>query len=824
VRSAEEASTAALALFDGSGELRELCRSVDWAATPLGPVSKWSQSLRQAVRLCLECRSALALWVGPEFTLIHNEAYAVVLGNKHPKAMGRPLREVWSEVWEELAGDFRRVLTEGASIGYHEAKYRLHRDASENGSENEAYFAYSLTPLREPDGRVIGVFNVVEETTLLVRARLERERQYQESEEELRRAVVRYEEQVRLFESVTSTTPDFVYVFDRQGRFVYANRRLLEVWGMQLSEALGRTCRELGYEQWHHDMHMREIAQVIETRQSIKGEVPFEAPRTGIAGVYEYIFTPVIGASGEVELIAGTTRDVTERKHGVEALRESEARLRRLWESGMLGVLFFDLTGGITDANDRFLALVGYTRDDLEAGRVSWSAMTPAEYRAADEHAIAELRACGVDTPYEKEFIRKDGSRVSVYIGAATFDSEKHRGIAFVLDISESKDLERALRRANQQLVEADRRKNHFLAVLSHELRNPLTPIKNGLYILDRAVPGGDQARRAKEVIERQVDQLSHLVNDLLDVTRITRGKIKLHCRRLELNELVRRTSEDHRALLQKSDITLEVRATAEPVMVDADPNRLAQALGNLLQNAAKFTPPGGRVVAALECDQSANQAVLSVADSGCGMSPELLVQLFEPFMQADETLDRSTGGLGLGLALVKGIAELHGGTVEAKSDGPGCGSEFIMRLPLALAAHETAESAPAPALGLRRRVLIIEDNLDAAETLRDLLELRGHEVSVAYDGRAGLEQARACPPEVCICDIGLPGMDGYAVARAFRADEALQSVRLVALSGYALPEDQQRAADAGFERHLAKPPTLAKLEDVLGQVAETSS
>jgi PAS domain S-box-containing protein len=508
---------------------------------------------------------------------------------------------------------------------------------------------------------------------------------------ELRKVISRYEEQVRLFESVTSTTPDFVYVFNRDGRFVYANRRLLEVWGVPFADALGKTCRELGYDQWHHDMHMREIAQVIATKRPIKGEVPFQAPLTGIFGIYEYIFTPVLGSTGEVELIAGTTRDVTDRK------------------------------------------------------------------RMEDE-----------------------------------------------------------LRAIKEQLEEADRRKDHFLAVLSHELRNPLAPIKNSLYILDRAVPGGDQARRAKDVVARQVDQLSHLVDDLLDVTRITRGKIQLQRRRLELNELVRRTIEDHRALFETAGVRLELTPALQPVFIDGDWSRIAQVVSNLLQNSAKFTPRDGHVWVSVARETEARQAAIRVADTGAGMSQHLLSRLFQPFMQADETLDRSKGGLGLGLALVRGIVELHGGSIHATSPGPNRGSEFVVRLPLDVSAP--AETAPpcGPVEAPRHRVLIIEDNADAAESLQGVLELQGHAVFVAHDGVAGLELAREVQPDIVLCDIGLPGMDGYEVARALRSDERLRTMRVVALSGYAQPEDLRRAAQAGFDAHLAKPPSLDKLEAVL--------
>jgi two-component system CheB/CheR fusion protein len=378
-------------------------------------------------------------------------------------------------------------------------------------------------------------------------------------------------------------------------------------------------------------------------------------------------------------------------------------------------------------------------------------------------------------------------------------------------EITENKKIEEALR-------EADQRKNEFLAVLSHELRNPLTPIRNSTYILEHCEPGGDQAKRALAVIDRQAAQLAHLVDDLLDVTRITRNKIQLQRHTLELNELVRHTVEDHRTLFDRADVRVEFHPASQPMSVSADRNRLVQVIGNLLQNAAKFTGRGGETRITISADARERRAVIQVADTGVGMTPELVARLFQPFSQADSTLDRSKGGLGLGLALAKGLLELHGGDITVRSAGLGQGAEFIVRLPLAMDGAVAPQAGASASKG-RRRVLIIEDNVDAADSLRDVLAFGEHEVEVAYNGPQGIAKAKEFRPDVVFCDIGLPGMDGFAVARAFRADDALKGVFLVALSGYALPEDVERAQTAGFNRHLAKPPSLEKLEKILAEV-----
>jgi signal transduction histidine kinase len=372
------------------------------------------------------------------------------------------------------------------------------------------------------------------------------------------------------------------------------------------------------------------------------------------------------------------------------------------------------------------------------------------------------------------------------------------------------------IRRAKQALQESDRRKDEFLAVLSHELRNPLAPIQNGIYILRRAMPQDERAARAVEVIERQARHLERLVSDLLDVTRIARGKVQLQRQRLDLADALRRTADDHRPDFAAKRVEFQVTTPPGPVWVDADPTRLAQIVGNLLVNALKFTDAGRSVSLALALD--GRSAAIVVADEGAGIAPQLLPVIFDPFTQADRTLARSQGGLGLGLALVKGMVELHGGDVSATSRGPGQGATFRVRLPLALGPVASAGAA-APSVrprGVALRVLVVEDNADAASTLREALELLGHEVHVASDGDAGVAAAERIAPDVVVCDIGLPGIDGYEVARRLSARDGARPL-LVAVTGYALPEDRRRALEAGFVQHLAKPLRIEDLERVIG-------
>jgi len=371
------------------------------------------------------------------------------------------------------------------------------------------------------------------------------------------------------------------------------------------------------------------------------------------------------------------------------------------------------------------------------------------------------------------------------------------------------------------ELRAQEQRKNEFLAMLSHELRNPLAPVSYSLAILERVPPGSEQARHAVAVIERQVAQLSRIVDDLLEVTRISRGKLQVQRLRIELGDLVQRTVDDHRSMFADAGLVLNVQIAERPMWVDGDAARLAQAIGNLLSNAVKFTGRGGHVFVALAEDSTRNSAVIRVRDDGPGIDPDLLERVFEPFTQADRTLDRSRGGLGLGLALTKGLVEQHGGELLARSDGAGKGAEFAIRLPLAGAPPGVRSSAVTLPLPRPLRILVIEDNVDAAESLRVMLRLAGHQAEVAYDGSEGLRKARELKPDVVLCDIGLPGIGGYEVARAMRADSELRSIRLVALTGYALPEDRLKSQDAGFEYHLAKPPSFEQIEEVLGGLAQ---
>jgi signal transduction histidine kinase len=371
---------------------------------------------------------------------------------------------------------------------------------------------------------------------------------------------------------------------------------------------------------------------------------------------------------------------------------------------------------------------------------------------------------------------------------------------------------------AYEALREADRRKDEFLAMLGHELRNPFGIISNGVQLLRRIAPREPKLQDVQEMIERQLAHTSRLLDDLLDVSRIARGKIQLERQSYRLDEIVRQTLADHRSVFEERKIRLDAELPEGAVWVLADSTRIAQAFGNLLSNAAKFTDASGTVAVKLASERD-EFAVLSVRDTGMGIEPEFLGRIFESFIQAESSLDRTRGGLGLGLALVKGIIELHGGRVSASSDGPGRGSEFTIRLPLDKSQSSKALSPSAEHAGIRPyRILLIEDNQLAARSTRLLLEQFGHTVEVAHDGIVGLEIARRFHPEVILCDIGLPGLDGYGVASSLREQLQRDGAYLVAVSGYA--KDEGRAREAGFNVHLTKPINFRKLEELLARFA----
>lgn len=380
---------------------------------------------------------------------------------------------------------------------------------------------------------------------------------------------------------------------------------------------------------------------------------------------------------------------------------------------------------------------------------------------------------------------------------------------------------------AEAEIKEASHRKDDFLAMLGHELRNPLGPILNGAVLIPLVDGDRDKLREISEMIERQVQHVTRIVDDLLDISRISRGKIALLREPLNLNEVVQNAIADVQEVLEREDLTVRMEVPADPIWINGDPIRITQILGNLLHNARKFTNAGGEVSVSLQYLPALDEALLKISDTGIGIDAELLEHLFEPFAPADHAPDGSRRGLGLGLVLVKGLIELHGGSIAASSSGPGHGAQFTIRLPAIPKLQPTAqepEPSPPPESNCSPepqclRILVIEDQRDTVQTMQKLLSTLGHDVHVALDGEEGIRLAREVRPRVIFSDIGLPGMTGYDVAKTLRADFTKETVAMVAITGYGRDDDMRRALGAGFDRHLVKPIRFADLEQLLNSL-----
>jgi PAS domain S-box-containing protein len=482
-------------------------------------------------------------------------------------------------------------------------------------------------------------------------------------------------------------------------------------------------------------------------------------------------------------------------------------------------IFMLDPQGHVASWNRGAELIKGYRADEILGRHFSVFYPADAIARGWPEH---ELQMAQTEGRFEDEGwrVRKDGSLfwANVIITALYDREERLRGFAKITrDLTERKRIE--------ALEEADLRRNEFLAMLSHELRNPLAPIKNALAVMRLSGVSEPSLDWARTVVERQVSHLTRLVDDLLDVSRIAVGKITLQRKPLEIAQVVAGAVEASRPLIDSRGHKLTIQVPPEPLLIEGDLTRLSQTLTNLLNNAAKYTPPGGDI--RLTVGKEEGMAVIRIRDTGVGITPELLPEIFELFTQGERALDRSEGGLGIGLTLAQRLVKLHGGSIEALSEGPGQGSEFVVRLPLAAtpAASSVASRRPAqrrPAGS--RRVLVVDDNRDAAESLETLLQLWGHQARSAQDGPEALARVADFEPEIILLDIGLPGMDGYEVARRIRALPAGRSALIVAVTGYGRNSDRLQSQQAGFDHHLVKPVQPEVLQELIASAKEAHS
>ncbi|NOV22601.1 PAS domain-containing sensor histidine kinase [Cupriavidus necator] len=529
------------------------------------------------------------------------------------------------------------------------------------------------------------------------------------------------------------------------------------------------------------------------------------------------VITALHDPDGRLIGFGKVTRDLTEQRRAAEALRQSEESLRLLVEGVKdYAIFMLDPGGHIVSWNSGASYIKGYRRDEI-IGR-HFSLFYPQEDLAAGKparHLDLARRAGRIED--EGWRVRKDGSLfwANVTLTAVYDDSRALRGFAEVTrDMSE--------RRRREELERSSQRLNEFLATLSHELRNPLAPVRNALTAMRLAPADGALANQSLALIERQVTHLSRLVDDLLDIGRITSGRIELRTGPVEFNEIIALALEGARPALDAKAQRVDLQGSSGTIRMDADRTRLVQVMQNLVLNASKFSPPG-TVVTITTAAQNRTLEV-RVTDQGRGISPRALEEIFQLFVQESRPGTDVQGGLGIGLSLCRSLVELHGGTIAASSAGPGLGSTFTVRLPLPAARqsddpHGTILSATVPEKPdlQAQRILLVDDNRDAADSLAMLLEMCGHEVTIAYDGSEALHVAPRCRPHIALIDLAMPGMDGYEVVRAMRGVAGTESTRFVALTGFGQPADRQHTEAAGFDAHLVKP---VELETLFGTIA----
>jgi two-component system CheB/CheR fusion protein len=565
---------------------------------------------------------------------------------------------------------------------------------------------------------------------------------------------------------------------------------------------------------------MDDIAKVRETGETIEDEV---RDRTGTLYFLRILpYRVMRGRGQEPAMIEGVVLTLTDMS-ALEGARARILQLSAIVESSDDAIVAKNLDGTITAWNNGAVDLYGYTPEEA-IGRNIRMLMTPEGADELERHLARIRRGERVDHMHSVR-VRKDGTRLDVSVSLSPIldrDGQLAGVSAIARDIGPLLATQRELEQRQEkihalleQTSEAARRREQFLAMLSHELRNPLAAVLNATRLLQNQ-PLPEVAQRCQHVIERQSRHMARLLDDLLDVSRITRGKLQLRDEPLDLRQAIESAVEATSPLLTERTIHLDLALPQAPVTVRGDLARLQQVCANLLSNAATYSPPGSRIE--LRLVVQGEHALLRVVDRGFGIDPDMLGKIFELFVQAEQRIDRPRGGLGVGLSLAKSIVELHGGTIEARSDGPNMGSEFIVRLPL-VTGEQVVEAPRILARGPRRRIVLVEDQHDSREMLRMLLESLDHTVIDAADGAAAVELIERERPDAALIDIGLPIMTGYEVAQRIRARKELSGITLIALTGYGAPSDIKAAREAGFDAHLIKPAEISRIQEVLASV-----
>lgn len=775
--------------------MAERVRSFDWSQTSLGPLQSWHDCQVSAVATLLESPFPQILLCGPEFIVCaYNDAYRPLLGNK-PEALGRSQLEVWEET-KDTAARFLKAAWAGTSCRVEGARFQLVR----NGHPAEAFFDFSISPLRGPSGEMLGVLILVDETTDTAH----HQRRLAESEQRLRAMVEASSDVIYRMSPDGSDVRDLRPAADSQRDL--AGRAAQVDQGVGLS--LGR--------QVHPDDRERVAAAM---RQAIKSRSAFELEHRVLQpdGSRRWALSravPVLDERGEIKEWFGASSDVTARKLAEEALRDSEQHYRTLFDSMQEGFSISERVDNEAGQIVDFRVIAANPAFSQQTGNTEPVGKTLHELIPDD---AAERIAIAAHVLRSGEPIREEGPFVSLgrILEVRAFrveDGTNRRVAAMITDVTSRRKTEEALRKA-------DREKTEFLAVLSHELRNPLAPLRTGVDLLKsvRADPGLLDTLRP--MMERQLAHLVRLVDDLLDISRISRGKVELQCAEMDLVTPVEAAIEQTKPLIAAHRHNLIVQRSSTSLPIRGDLERLTQVVSNLLNNAANYSEPGGTITVSSASEEG--QAVIRVRDSGYGIAPEQMPRIFEMFSQLPEHHRKSGGGgLGVGLALSRRLIELHGGTITAMSRGPGLGSEFTVRVPLEESKRPTESPRVSDSADGTRRVLVVDDNTDAAESLEMLLAMLGQQVATAHDGPSALQEIERFHPDLVLLDLGLPGMDGVEVARRARESTAGKNAAIMAVTGWGQEEDKARTREAGFNGHFTKPISAEQIRSILSSMA----
>jgi len=748
-----------------------------------------------------------------------NPAFCRLMEKPSGQLVGKPFDELLPEK-DHCAKMLARVFRTGKPESHTE---------TENSKAHPIFWSYTIWPVLADKGLVGVMIQVIETTQVHEKTVAMNEalllgslRQHELTEvaenlnAQLRAEIAarkQGEESLLLAGTAMEAAAYAIFITDREGVIQYVNPAFTKITGYAGGEAIGRK-PNLVKSDIHGEAFYRAIWQTVCAGEVWLGEIT-NRHKDGHHYVSEQTIAPVKDALGEITHFVSLQQDITARKQAEEA----RARLAAIVESSAYAILSKDLNGIITSWNAGAETLFGYTAQEAIGQPVAL--LIPAEHRDEDGGILKRIRDGERIEHFETVRRRKDGTllQVSLTVSPIVDSQGVIVGAAKIArDISERRVLEDALVARAEELAQADRSKDEFLAMLAHELRNPLAPLRNAAEIF--RTPGADAAEcaEAQGIMARQIENMTRMLDDLLDVSRITAGKIELRRRPAALAEILAAAASVARPGITARSQELALSLPAEPIFLNADATRLEQVFGNLLTNACKYSYTGSHITVSAEraAGMEPPEAIIRVRDDGMGIAPELLPHIFDLFVQSTRSLDREHGGLGIGLTLVRRLVQLHGGSVEARSEGLSFGSEFTVRLPI-LAGPVAAPSSPAPvARETPRRILIVDDNEDSTRSMAIIQKRRGHETRTAFTGPDAVTAAAEFLPEVVLLDIGLPGMDGYEVARRLRAMPALAGAFLVAMSGYGSDEDRAKANLAGFDFYMVKPVDLDHLRELL--------